>query len=92
MIGQARSNGISSDYDGSYRLRNMLKYKRKPLAMLISTPLTCLKTTNIPGGLVCATSVKPAVPGIDYHPDHRSDLGRGMELHPCRICITRTAA
>ena len=28
MIGQAPGNGINGDYDGSYRSRNMLKYKK----------------------------------------------------------------
>ena len=45
MIGQAPGNGINGDYDGSYRSRQMLKYK-KPWVMPTFMHPTCLKTAN----------------------------------------------
>jgi hypothetical protein len=62
MIGQAPGNGINGDYDGSYRSRNMLKYK-KTVGDVDLYALICSKTANTCRATACATSVKAAVPG-----------------------------
>ena len=60
MIGQAPGNGINGDYDGSYRSRNMLKYK-KTVGEVDLTDLICSKTANTCRVTACATSVKAVV-------------------------------
>lgn len=60
MIGQAPGNGINGDYDGSYRSRNMLKYKKTVGDVDLYGSYLFEDSEYLPGN-ACATSVKAVV-------------------------------
>ncbi len=81
MIGQAPGNGINGDYDGSYRTRKSLKYKKSIGNVDLYASYLFSDDYNANNGLNYKRKGGGSL-GADYH--LTDDLtGDGMELYPC---------
>jgi predicted porin len=82
MIAQAPGNGINGDYDGSYRSRQMLKYKKTVGDADIYASYLFEDSEYLPGNGLRYKRKGGGSLGLDYH--LTTDLTwRGVELHPC---------
>ena len=75
MIGQAPGNGINGDYDGSYRSRNMLKYKKTVGDADIYASYLFEDSEYLPGNGLRYKRKGGGSPRYRLPPDHRSDRG-----------------
>ena len=83
MIGQAPGNGINGDYDGSYRSRNMLKYKKTVGDVDLYGSYLFEDSEYLPGNGLRYKRKGGGSVGADYH--IMKDLtGYRVELHPRR--------
>ncbi len=81
MIGQAPGNGINGDYDGSYRSRNMLKYKKTVGDVDLYGSYLFEDSEYLPGNGLRYKRKGGGSVGADYH--IMKDLtGYRVELHP----------
>ncbi len=81
MIGQAPGNGINGDYDGSYRTRKSLKYKKSIGNVDLYASYLFSDDYNANNGLNYKRKGGGSL-GADYH--LTDDLtGDGMELYLC---------
>ena len=91
MIGQAPGNGINGDYDGSYRSRQMLKYKKTVGDADIYASYLFEDSEYLPGNGLRYKRKGGGSLGIDYH--LTTDLtGAQRGTTPARTCVTRTTA
>lgn len=82
MIGQAPGNGINGDYDGSYRTRKSLKYKRTVGDVDLYASYLFSDDYNPNNGLRYKRKGGGSL-GVDYHITDDLTQGYGVELHPC---------
>ncbi len=83
MIARAPGNGINGDYDGSYRSRNMLKYKKTVGDVDLYGSYLFEDSEYLPGNGLRYKRKGGGSVGADYH--IMKDLtGDRVELHPRR--------
>ncbi len=90
MIGQAPGNGINGDYDGSYRSRNMLKYKKTVGDVDLYGSYLFEDSEYLPGNGLRYKRKGGGSVGADYH--IMKDLTRVPRgTTPAPKCATRQA-
>ncbi len=82
MIGQAPGNGINGDYDGSYRSRNMLKYKKTVGDVDLYGSYLFEDSEYLPGNGLRYKRKGGGSVGADYHIMKDLTSGYRVELHP----------
>jgi predicted porin len=88
MIAQAPGNGINGDYDGSYRSRNMLKYKKTAGDVDLYASYLFEDNEYLPGNGLRYKRKGGGSVGVDYH--ITKDLTWGPRgTTPVPRCATR---